>query len=277
MPIQRECRLRRRDVRSSTSRPWLTPAALAPYSTKPMFEPPKMFVNCRFEMSVAKLIHISAADDVRTARIRGDLYRKRQPTARGRAHTLDSKIRAAEVVKEYRSRGLRIFDDLSRLGVWTMTRAFLPALVSQIRSGLMPNWSPNDLRDVSRLCGRPRRRTIVGGNLCGRQRGFPDARRHIGHRDEGIFASRSRPISTSAIERLHGPVPIHVPLGTDVPSPGPIGSGEDAVADDNRREVLRLPVQIFSCEGTCGCARLVAAHVVHGRHGSCPAVVFQET
>lgn len=92
---------------------------------------------------VAKLIHVSTADVFGLPEF-AEIFTEKAPYRPWAESYADSKIRAAEVVKEYRSQGL--VSSMIYPG-WVYgpgDRAFLPALVSQIRSGLMPNWSPND-------------------------------------------------------------------------------------------------------------------------------------
>ena len=88
-----------------------------------------------------KLIHISTCDvfglpgrdEVTTERTSYRAWSEPYP---------DSKIRAAEIVKGYRDRGL--VSTIIHPG-WVYgpgDRAFLPALIRQIKSGIMPIWSP---------------------------------------------------------------------------------------------------------------------------------------
>ena len=88
-----------------------------------------------------KLIHISTCD-VFGLPGRDEVITERTSYRAWSEPYPDSKIRAAEIVKGYRDRGL--VSTIIHPG-WVYgpgDRAFLPALIRQIKSGIMPIWSP---------------------------------------------------------------------------------------------------------------------------------------
>jgi nucleoside-diphosphate-sugar epimerase len=91
--------------------------------------------------SVPKLIYVSTAD-VFGLPSGAEIITEQTPYRPWNEPYADSKIRATEVVKAYRSQGL--VSSIIYPG-WVYgpgDQAFLPAVVRQIRSGLVPIWSP---------------------------------------------------------------------------------------------------------------------------------------